>query len=240
MLACVAGSPKALAELEEKIRRLKLELAPKADPAGWELHAGDMFHNRGGSILGLLETKKQMAIMRRIVDIVRGCDVVLFYIVVMGTRMHGKRATHARVVEHATALLVERLEQFAQEQGEGVTLRVVSDNAREHQRLAMERALERRATRRSPPLGRRRVTLIEFADSLSNGLVQVADALAYIINRHAGGDAAFGEMFRDIRRKTWRRRGRSERVGVGTAGRVNPEPPPLGAAPYVGLPWRGA
>jgi len=51
VLACVAGSPEAIAGLAESVRRLKLELVPKIDPADWELHAGDMFHGRGGSPL---------------------------------------------------------------------------------------------------------------------------------------------------------------------------------------------
>jgi len=32
------------------------------------------------------------------------------------------------------------------------------------------------------------------------------NAVAYALNRHAGGDAAFGAMSRNIRRKAWRRR----------------------------------
>ncbi|RNJ71837.1 MAG: DUF3800 domain-containing protein [Thaumarchaeota archaeon S15] len=211
VLACVAGSPRALGELEGKIQRLKLELVPGADPAKWELHASKMFHNIGDSPLGSMSTEQNMRVMRKIMDIVCGCDVMLFNIVIMGTRMHGKRATDTRIVEHATALLVEKLEQLAAGQGAGTTLRVISDNVLEKTRLAMKRALARRAARRSAPLeGARRVTGIMFVDSRSSALVQVADAIAYIINRHEGGDAAFGCLFRLVERKVWRSRGRRE------------------------------
>ncbi|MCY4252945.1 MAG: DUF3800 domain-containing protein [Thaumarchaeota archaeon] len=211
VLACVAGSPKALGELEEKIRRLKLELVPRADPAKWELHAADMFHGRGDSPLGSMSTEQNMRVMRQIMDIVCGCDVVLLNITVMGTRMRGKRVTDVRIAEQATVRLVERLEQLAIERGDGTTLRVVSDNVVERNRFAMRRALARRETRH-PALseGARRVTEIAFVDSRSSALVQVADAIAYIINRHKGGDAAFGCLFRLVERKVWRRRGRRE------------------------------
>jgi len=209
VLACVAGSTDALGELEEKIRRLKLDLVPGADPAKWELHAGDMFHGRGGSPLGSMSTQQNMRVMRQIIDIVCGCNVVLFNIIVTGARMRRKRVTDAKIAEHATSLLVERLGRFAAERGDGVTLRMVSDNVVERNRLAMRRALVRWKARQPAPLGGNlQVTEIAFMDSRSSALVQVADAIAYIINRHAGGDALFDEMFGLVESKAWRHHGR--------------------------------
>lgn len=200
VLACVAGSTEAIDVLAEKIRRLKLGLVPGADPADWELHAGDMFHDRGGSPLGFLGMEKKMSIMRDVVNIVCDSDVVLFEIVVTGASMHGKQVTDTKITEHAAALLVERLERLVQDLGGGTTLHVISDNMRERHRLAMKKSLERwRAGRRSP--GPRAVTGMSFIDSLDSALIQVADAIAYVINRHAGGDVMFGGLFRDIERK---------------------------------------
>ena len=202
VLVCMAGSPAAISGLVEKIRRLKLELVPGADPANWELHAGDMFHDRGGSPPGSLTTEEKMSIMRRIVAIVCDGDIALFGISIMRQGAGRRGATDARIAERATAILVERLEWLAEAQGGGVTLRVVSDNVRERRRLAMSRALEQRAAGRGPPRGTARaVTGIEFVDSRSSAAIQAADAIAYIINRYVGGDAAFGGMFGDIRQK---------------------------------------
>ncbi|MDD9808279.1 MAG: DUF3800 domain-containing protein [Thaumarchaeota archaeon S15] len=204
VLACIAGSQEATAAVAEGIRRLKLELVPGIDPADWELHAGDMFHGRGGSLLGSLGMEKKMAIMRKVVDIVCDNDVVAFTITVTGVRTRGKSAGGTKIVEHAVALMVERLERLARGRGV-VTVRVVSDNVPEGQRLAMERALGRATTRRPPPRGMPlAVEGIEFADSLHRAALQAADAAAYIANRHAGGDELFGEMFRDIERKACR------------------------------------
>lgn len=50
---------------------------------------------------------------------------------------------------------------------------------------------------------------IEFVDSRSSALVQVADAIAYIIHRYVWGDAAFGKLFEDIRRLSRLPRGQS-------------------------------
>lgn len=156
-----------------------------------------------------------MCVIRKIVDIVCGCDIVVFNVVVMGARMHGKRITDDRITEHAT-LLVERLEGFAAEQGGETTPRVVSDNVVERNRLAMKRALMRRATTRSAPFqGTRRVTEITFVDSLSSALVQVADAIAYIINRHMGGDAMFDELFWLVERKVWHHGDQSRTIKSG-------------------------
>jgi len=49
-----------------------------------------------------------------------------------------------------------------------------------------------------------RVAGIGFVDSRSSGLVQVADAIAYIIHRHFGGDTEFMGLFEGIERKAWR------------------------------------
>lgn len=198
VLACVVGSPAVIAALAEKIRRLKLELVPVLDPVDWELHAGEMFHDRGSSPLGSIGTKRQMDVMRRIVDVVCDSDVVVFSIVVTGARMHGKQVTDAKIAGHAMALLAERLEQLTQELGDGTTLRVVSDNAPEAHRIAMKGALARDGTPH--------VVGIEFVDSRSSATIQAVDALAYTINRHMGGDAAFGKAFRNIERKTRRHR----------------------------------
>jgi len=212
VLACVAGSPAAIAALAENIRRLKLELAPELDPADWELHAGEMFHARGSSPLGSMGMERQMRVMSRIVDIVCDSDVVVFSIVVTGAKMRGKRATDARVAGHAMSILAERLELLALGLGDRTTLRVVSDNAPEAHRVAMEKALARDGTPH--------VTGIEFVDSRSSATVQAVDALAYTINRHMGGDAMFGKAFRNIERKTLRRHqgGAGTRQDSGLAG----------------------
>jgi len=201
VLACVVGSPEAIAELSERIRRLKLELVPALDPADWELHAGDMFHGRGVSPFGSAGMEKKITIMHRIVDIVCDSDVMTLVITVTGVRTRGKRARRAKLVEHAMALLIERLEGLAL--GQGVTtLRVVSDNAPEGQRMAMERALERQAAGRlSSHGGAHAVAGITFMDSRHSAALQVADAMAYAANRDARGDAPFRAMTRAIGRK---------------------------------------
>jgi len=112
VLACIVGTPDSLAELAKKIRRLKLELVPHADPADWVLHAGDMFHGRGDTPLGSIGKARKMGVMRRIVDIVCDSDVVPFGVIITATSMHGKSVTDARIVGHATKLLIERLERF--------------------------------------------------------------------------------------------------------------------------------
>lgn len=204
VVAGVVGGPAALDELAGRIRRLKLELVPHADPADWELHAREMFHDHSGSFLGSMSTEEKMSVMRKMVDIVCGCDVVPLGAAVSNKKMRKGGSSAARITEHAMVLPVELLERLAQGMGDGTALKVVSDTTHKKYRLAMERALSQRVTGRVrlPPGGERRVTRIEFVGSRSSALVQVADAIAYIIHRHVRGDAMFGELFGDIRRKS--------------------------------------
>lgn len=204
VLACVAGSPPAIADLAGKIRNLKLGLVPGKDPASWELHAVGMFHDRGGSPLRSIGRDAQMDAMQKIVDIVCDSDIVLFKAVVPAERRQGKRATEAKTVRHATEIIVDQMEKFAERKGD-VTFRIVSDHVHEKHRLAMKGAIERRAPESSPKSrARRRVTGIGFVDSRSSEIVQAVDGVAYMINRNVGGDARFGALARDIERKASR------------------------------------
>jgi len=78
VLAGAAGSPAAPGELGEKTQKLKLKLAPKSDPSGWELHAPGITHNRGASPPGTAGTDEKASTMRGIVGAVSDCGVALF------------------------------------------------------------------------------------------------------------------------------------------------------------------
>jgi len=200
VLACVAGSPAAIADLARKIRSLKLGPIPGKDPASWGLHAAGMFHARGGSPLGSIGREAQIDAMQKIVDIVCGSDAVLFKAVVPAERRQGKRATEAKTVRRATGIIVGQTEKFAGQKGD-VTFRIVSDHVREKHRLAMKAAIERRTPGRfAKPRARRRVTGTSFADPRSSETVQAVDGVAYMINRDVGGDVRFGGLVRDTGR----------------------------------------
>jgi len=128
----------------------------------------------------------------------------------LATRKRGKRAAEAKAAELAMGTLVGCLGRLAELKG-GTTIRIVPGNICEKRRLAMKGALDRRALGRpSKPRARGRAAGIRFVDSLSSEIVQAADGLACIINRHEGGDARFGGMFGDIERQA----GRAGRPGA--------------------------
>lgn len=239
VFAEIAGSPGTLDELTKRVRQLKLNLVPNTDLADWELHAGALFHDRDGSPLGYMGMDNKISVMRDIVDLVSDSDVALFGVAVMSKRLRRKNATAAKITKNAAALLVEQLESFVKELGNKTTLKIVSDSTHKKYRLAMERALSRRMTGRTklPPGGRRHVTRIEFVDSRSSTLVQVADAIAYIIHRYIGGDGRLVDMFEAIERQAWISR---EKLGSGQRVGSTRNRRPWGGIVYVGLPWRGA
>jgi len=205
VLGCVAGDRGALADLAGGLQRLKLDLAPRADPAGWELHARDIMRGRAGPSLRIRAVDDRIGVLRRVVGVVCEHDVTLFGVVVRSSEVRWKHARASKNTEYATSLLVERLGGFARAQGPDTTCRVVSDNVREKYRLHMTRAVYGPAAGRLSPLrGARRVTGIAFVDSRTSPFVQAADSVAFALNRHAGGDARFGGMLESIRGRSWR------------------------------------
>jgi len=209
VLGCVAGDRGALADLAGGLQRLKLSLAPRADPAGWELHARDIMRGRAGPSLRIKAVDDRIGVLRRVVGVVCEHDITLFGVVVKSSEVRWKRARASKNTEYATSLLVERLEGFARAQGHDTTCSVVSDNTFETCRLSMARAVNGPAAGRLSSLRARsrRVTGIAFVDSRTSLFVQAADSVAFALNRHASGDARFGGMLESIRGRSWRGEG---------------------------------
>jgi len=217
VLGCIVGSPDSLGDLSERIRRLKLELVPNADPMNWELHAVEIMHERGNGILGHMNMKQKLSIMRRIVDVVCDCDVYLFEVVINSAELHRKHAKESKITRYAMARLMDLLEKFVEGQGLSATCRIVSDNTLEKHRLAMKHALDQHVRRlTSSGGGASRLAGIEFIDSKSDAIIQAVDTIAYSVRRHEGGDTRFRELREAIRRKTRRcKRGGRPRMRPG-------------------------
>jgi len=191
VLACVTGSPDTLARLADMVRGMKRGLAPGFSPDRWELHGKEIVHGpeKGPFRAPLLArtVPKKIAILRGIADIVHevGADIIVAVVPCKKIRRdHGKN----HVMEYAMAMLLERLELLARVRGVDV-VRIVSDEMR---RGDQERAA---AILSSMSLGHSaissvratRLSGIEYVSSMSSVLNQVADVVAYAINRSGGG-----------------------------------------------------
>jgi len=207
VLACVTGSPDTLARLADMVRGMKRGLAPGFSPDQWELHGKEIVHGpeKGPFRAPLLArtVPKKTAILQSIADIVHevGADIIVAVVPCKKIRKnHGKD----HVMEYAMTMLLERLELLARMRGAGV-VRIVSDEMRRGDQERVAAILSNMSLGHSAISGVRatRLSGIEYVSSMSSVLNQVADVVAYTINRHGGGDeelaGVFGELSKSIR-----------------------------------------
>lgn len=199
VLACVTGSPDTLARLVDMIRGMKRGLAPNSSPDSWELHGKEIMHGAGKKSawtpLRARTVPKKIAIMQGIVDIVHELDVDVIVAVVPSKKIrrnHGKGS----VMENAMTMLLERLEMFARLRGVG-EVRIVADEMRGGDQERASAILSDMASGHSAISSMRasRLSGIEYVSSMSSVLNQVADIVAYIINRRGGGDRNLDGVF---------------------------------------------
>lgn len=138
---------------------------------------------------------KKIAILQGIADIVHELDVDIVVAVVPSKQIrknHGKD----RVMEHALTMILERLEMFARLR-EIDELRIVSDEMRDRDQEKASAILSNMSSGRSAISGMRAAHLsgIEYVSSMSSVLNQVADVVAYTINRHGGGVGGLADVF---------------------------------------------
>jgi len=197
VLVCMAGSPAAISGLVEKIRRLKLELVPGADPANWELYAGDMFHARRLSPRLPDHGRKNVHHAQDCGHRVRRrhCAVWNLYHAAGGgqTRRHGCQDCRARHSDSRRAPGVACRGTW----GRGDAARGIG----QRKGKATPGNVKGAGTARGRTGAAPRNSARRDGNRVCGLAIQAADAIAYIINRHVGGDAAFGGMFGDIRQK---------------------------------------
>jgi len=207
VLACVTGSPDTLARLADMVEGMKRGLAPGFSPSQWELHGKEIMHGpekKSRQTPRLARTiPKKIAILRGIADIVHevGADIIVAVVPSKEIRkIHGKD----HVMAHAIIILLERLERFARLRGIN-ELHIVSDEMRIRDQERANTILSNMSSGRSSISSVRAMRLsgIEYVSSMSSVLNQVADVVAYTINRHGGGDeelaGVFGELSKSIR-----------------------------------------
>lgn len=200
VLACVMTRREDLARLAGGICELKRRLAPARDPCAWELHAREIMRGPGSrGTPGPLRPRtpaEGIAILGSVIDTVCGAGVTILCVTVRKRR---------GAIGLAATLLLERVELFLRSRGEGQTARIVSDEMIDCDRQAVDRAVADSMRGRNPRslVRTERITRIEHVNSADSELVQAADVVAYVANRHVAGDAAMGDIFRRIDGKIW-------------------------------------
>ena len=201
----------------DAINDAKRNLFAGSDPGEWELHAYDVWNNRGafsgaGHALGL---EKKREVFSRTVEAIAGSGASLLCVVVWKNRLQGGLdGPHIRTL--AWRLLGERFEAHLGDRGGTDRGIVFSDASNSGNEAGIREAL--RAV--NVGIGRReryRNRVMEdvvFKDSRREPLIQGADIAAYILQKNCHGDPSFVGWLGRLEACMWRRGGSVHGFGI--------------------------
>lgn len=202
VLGCLAGDEGAIARLTDRLYYLKRGMATGMDPDSWEVHANKIMARR--SPIRARTERKKLDALEALVDTICESDVVLLGASIANelARRHGKDAN----IRYTLTFILERLELLLRSHGPGTSGRIVSDMVRHGTSDKISRIFAFTAhghnTISDMKVGR--ITGIQYANSLFNPMIQLADVIAYVIGRYVEGDARFAAMFEKLMDKMWR------------------------------------
>ena len=190
----------------DAIDRAKRDLFAESDPWSWEMHAYNVWNNKGdfsGDDRSLnLERKKD--VFSRSVEGIADSGATLVNVVVWKSRLPGG-LTGPRIRALSWRLLVERFEAYLAARGGGDLGMVVSDASNRATESEIMEALRDPEARIGRHKSRRSLVLedVIFKDSRSEPLLQAADIVAYILQKNCRGDPSFAEWFDALGPSMW-------------------------------------
>lgn len=199
------------------IDEVKLDLFAGLDPDSWELHAYDMWNSRGdfsGDDRSLnLAGKRE--VFSKAVEGIAGLGVTLVSIVVWKDRLPDGLSS-LRIRALSWRLLVERFEAYLRARGGEDLGVVVSDASNRTTEAEIKRALKAPEARIGRHKSRRSLVLedVFFWDSRTEPLIQGADMVAYILQKHCRGDPSFAGWFDALKPCMWRQGGSIHGFGI--------------------------
>lgn len=181
-----------------------------SDPDGWELHAYDVWNNRGefsGAGHGLnLEKKRE--VFSKAVEAIAASGAALVGVVVWKNRLRGG-PDGPRIRAISWGLLAERFEAYLCSRGGDNLGLIISDASNgsneEGVRIALRAAVA--------GIGRRKKSArlvmedVIFKDSRREQLIQGADMSAYVLQKRCHGDPSFSGWFARLEACMWRQSG---------------------------------
>ena len=195
----------------------KRDIFAGSNPRGKELHAYDMWNNRGhfsGAGRGLDLAKKKGAFSRT-VGAIAGSGASLVSVVVWKNLLHGGFGG-PRIRALAWRLLAERFEAYLAYRGGRDLGLIISDSSGGANEAGIRDAL----AAVSAGIGRRgryRSRVMEdviFKDSRRDLLIQGADVAAYVIRKHCYGDPLFASWHAGLEACMWSIGGRVNGLGI--------------------------
>lgn len=190
------------------ISNAKRDVFPELDPGSWELHAYDVWNNRGdfsGKDHGLnLEKKRE--VFSKAVGAITASGAALVGVVIWKNRLLGGHDS-SRIRTLSWGLLAERFEAYLGSKGGDNLGLIVSDASNGANEEGIRTAL--RAAVAGIGKNKRPMRLVMddiiFKDSRREHLVQGADMSAYILQKRCHGDPSFSRWFVNLEARMWRR-----------------------------------
>lgn len=184
----------------------KRDAFPELDPDSWELHAYDVWNNRGkfaGEHNGL-NLEKKAEVFSKAVGAIAASGAALAGVAVWKNRLRGG-PDGPRIRTLSWRLLAERFEAYLDSRGGdnlGLIVSDASNGANEEGIRAALRAAVAGIGKHKRPLSLVMEDVI-FKDSRREHLVQGAYVSAYILQRRCHGDASFSSWFASLEACMW-------------------------------------
>lgn len=203
--------------IEADLTNIKKKFFPMMDPEEWELHAHDMWHNRGifsDEKLGINYDQKQR-IFSEVLEIARLSDATLIGVVIYKDNLKDRYAV-PRPMAHAWTLLVDQFENFLKRHSPGTNAGMLCIDASDKGTECNISALISKLVKNGTPF-QSVDHVVEnplFVKSHLRGMIQLSDMIAYVVHRHHKGNSQFKAWFEDLFPKTYRPSGGLGRCGI--------------------------
>lgn len=203
--------------LESNLTSLKEELLPQLDPTKWELHAADIWNNRGFFKKPELHInfEKKKEIFLKVCKLVCESDVILFNVIILKDKLKDKYST-PKPKEYSWTLIVERFEHLLRQEPEETNnglLFVDSDQRTPEQQI---KNIIWRLVRQGS-LWQQVDHVIEdpiFTKSHLRNIIQLSDLIAYIVHKHYREDLQFEAWFKLLKVKMYQPDGKLSTFGL--------------------------
>jgi len=203
--------------IEEKLTELKKEIFPQLLPNEWELHAAEIWNNRGFFSDPELKVNfdKKKEIFSKVLELICNSELQIINIIILKDKLNQKYVT-PKAMEYSWTLLVERFEHLLRNEPEETNnglLFVDSDQKIPEKEI---KDLIWRLVRKGSSMQRVDHVIEDpiFTKSHLRNLIQLADMMAYVIHRSYRGDIKFKDWFDGLKHKMYQPNGELNKFGL--------------------------
>ena len=203
--------------IEERVSALKRELFPQLIPQSWELHAVEIWNNRGFFSNPELKINfdKKKEIFSKVLELICTSELRIINVIVLKDKLN-KKYVEPKVMEYSWTSLVERFEHLLQTESEGTNngLLFIDSDQKNFEKEIKDLIW---GLVRNGSAAKRIDHVIEdpiFKKSHLRHLIQLADMVAYVIHKHYRGDTQFDNWFEGLKPKMYQPNGDLNSFGL--------------------------